>query len=460
MDKFIEQISTEMQKLVDNGRISEAVYAMEEISSNLLSHLGLIWSRKELGDLEKAIRLLNFAIKIKPGQWMLHSNLAHLYNLNNQLEMARDHAIQSVVFSDGKIYATLYNLGVILANLGDHEGAISAYEGAMKVSDDPCNMALYNVSSSYLILKKWKLGWEHYNNRFLAFENLAKIKNRFKKIYTAGDDVAGKKLYVFSEQGIGDLIQFARYLPKLKELTNAEIIVESQRSVSDLIKNNFAFEVVPRDDGIWPEVPDDIESALSICNLPGMFNAGIDPIPNEVYIKNFSNKEPLQSDKFKIGLCWAGNSSHINDYRRSCYLREFLPLTLIDGVQFYSLQKDINAERVWNGKRVNLLDGVASTDILDLSTEMKTFSDTAFYISQMDLIITVDTSVAHLAGAMGKKTWLLVDKINDWRWGTSSDTNEWYPSIKTFRQKTLGDWSGVIQEISSMLNSVTGSKSI
>lgn len=443
MDKFLETIMPEIKTLVKNKRTSEAIYALEDTISWLLAQLGMIWC-SDYTDLQKAEEYLRLADKIKGGSWEFHINLAHILNMAEKLEEAKKESFKAINYAEGRHYEPYYNLGVILANMGDHEGAIDAYSTCMKLKGDEPNEASFNISSSFFLTEQWEEGWKHYENRFLAFDKIRSIKNRFKTIYKPGDPIKGKTIYVFSEQGVGDLIQFVRYLPKLK---GAKVIVEAQEDCAKLIEDNFDVVVIPRKDGIWPEVPE-IDYAVSVCSLPGIFQAYIKPIPNKPYIKAPGGDPfPFKTEKIKVGIVWSGSANHPNDYRRSIFLSEFLPLTKLENVQLFSLQKETGDFRTWKGKRVNLT--CYADNILALSGWLKNYSDTAYCIDQMDLIISVDTSVAHLAGAMGKPVWMLLDKNNDWRWGLKSNKTPWYPTMQLFRQKT--DWASVFEEITKKL---------
>lgn len=454
MDRFLQTIIPEVKSLTANGRTSEAIYALEKTISWSLVQLALIWCNNH-ENLDKAEQYLREAIKVAPGSWEFHLNLAHVLNLAFKFDEAKVEIAKSVQLG-GNLYEPLYNQGVILSNLLDHEGAIKAYREAAKafVGRDG-NLASYNLSSSLLLLGRWKEGWAAYEQRFRAFSKIKSIHDRFRMHYRPGDPTKGKTIYVYSEQGVGDLIQFARYLPKLKALTGAKIVLESQASCAKLMSDNFKLHaVVPRENGSWPEIDPYLDYALSVCSLPHLFEAGIEPIPNEPYIKAPERALPaIVTDKLKVGLCWAGNSDHPNDYRRSMHLSKFSLLSDLKNVQLYSLQKDATAPRMWRGRYVNLLAGAATNTIVDLSSHLDNFSDTAHLIGQMDLVITVDTSIVHLAGAMGKPCWLLIDKLNDWRWGTEGETCEWYPSVRIFRQDQLFDWVSVMERVAKELTS-------
>lgn len=453
MDRFLRVITPEVQSLVENKRTSEAIYALEETISWSLVQLALIWCN-DFTSLAKAEEYLRAAIKMFPGKWEYHVNLAHVLNLACRYQEAKEEALKSVDLSLHQTYEAYYNLGVILVNMCDHVGAISAYNSALKLCGNKPSLAAYNISASYLTLGKWTEGWKTYENRFTSFQKIKDIHDRFKQHYEKDTPSKGKTIYLYSEQGVGDMIQFARYLPKFRNYTGAKLILEPQIAAAKLMEDNFKLDcVVPRKDGEWPIVPESIDYAFSINSLPGFFDAGNKSIPNKPYIKSPVRDETdiLKTVSFKVGICWAGNAEHPNDVKRSIHLKHFAPLFNLEGVQLFSLQKNSSGPRNWLGKNVNLLADVPSCNIIDLSNFLNDFTDTAFYIDKMDLIITVDTSVAHLAGAMGKPTWLLIDKHNDWRWGFAGDKTPWYPSVRIFRQEVLFEWQSVLEQVAKEL---------
>lgn len=453
MDRFLRIITPEVQSLVDDKRTSEAIYALEETISWSLVQLALIWCDNFI-NLSKSEECLRAAIKTSPGKWEFHVNLAHVLNLACKYQEAKEEALKSIELSYGQVCEAYYNLGVILVNMCDHEGAISAYKSALNLYGDKPNLAAYNIAASYLAVGKWSEGWNAYESRFTSFQKIKDIHDRFKQHYEKGKPSKDKTIYLYSEQGVGDIIQFARYLPKFRRYTGAKLILEPQVAVAKLMEDNFKLDcIVPRNNGEWPEISEDVDYAFSINSLPGFFEAGDRSIPNKPYIKAPNREMPdiLKTDNFKVGICWAGNADHLNDIKRSIPLKYFNPLFNMEGIQLYSLQKDSVATRNWWGKSVNLLADVPPHNIIDLSNLFHDFTDTAYYISQMDLIVTVDTSVAHLAGAMGKSTWLLIDKHNDWRWGLVGDKTLWYPSVRIFRQETLFAWQPVLEQVAKEL---------
>jgi ADP-heptose:LPS heptosyltransferase len=188
---------------------------------------------------------------------------------------------------------------------------------------------------------------------------------------------------------------------------------------------------------------------IPLLSLPQVFGTKLETIPNHApYIYAAAKKieywkHRLDGDGFKVGIVWAGRPMHTNDHNRSFALRQFLPRSEIHGIQLIGLQKGEAATQV-----DDLTPGM---DFVNLGEELQDFSDTAGLIENLDLVISVDTAVAHLAGAMGKAVWVLLPFIPDWRWMMDRDDSPWYPSMRLFRQKTRGDWGSVFQRVEQEL---------
>lgn len=266
------------------------------------------------------------------------------------------------------------------------------------------------------------------------------LKNNFIDI----DQLAQKSILIFSEQGIGDTIQFYRYVKKIYNL-NAQVTVAVQESLIELLSHTKP---------LWNII--NIDSALPSCDfncpllsLPFVLQENhVDTLIDAPYIFSDSDKVAKWKSRLgvkikpRIGLVWSGNTLFKNNAQRSIpllQLTSFLPREF----QYVSLQKELSDFDLKVLEKKTYIENYAS-DLVD-------FSETAALIDCMDLVITVDTSVAHLAGAMGKRTWLLLSDNADWRWFLNTDSSPWYPSIRLFRQEKLGEWSKVLKDIEQLL---------
>ena len=243
-----------------------------------------------------------------------------------------------------------------------------------------------------------------------------------------------------AEQGLGDTLQFVRYVP-LVAARGGKVILEVQPRLHRLLAQTpGAAEVICRDEAL-PEFDWQcplLSLPLALCTEFDTIPAQIpylypDPVQVEVW------KQRLPGDSLRIGLAWAGSPLHPHERWRSIPLEQLAPLTKLEGTRFYSLQMGAPAGQVQQlGARVHLV---------DLQSEQKDFADTAAIVANLDLVISIDTSVAHLAGAMGKPVWVLLSKSSDWRWFLDRDDSPWYPTARLFRQSTLGDWQDVVTRV-------------
>ena len=253
---------------------------------------------------------------------------------------------------------------------------------------------------------------------------------------------------IHTEQGAGDAIQFARYLPLAAERCG-KLIALCPPELMPL------FSTLPgvaelREPGRIGVA--EFDSYLPLLSLPHVFGTTIETIPAAIpyfdaaALRRRKENPALNlppSREPRIGLAWAGNPAHRNDRHRSCPLQAFLPLLRLRGVNFFSLQKGESAR--------DLAELPTDVRIEDLEPQLGDFGDLAVFIDQLDLIISVDTAVAHLAGALGKTVWTLLDYAPDWRWGLNDVKISWYVTMKLFRQAEPGDWAGVIAQVARAL---------
>ena len=272
--------------------------------------------------------------------------------------------------------------------------------------------------------------------------------HHYEQPYWDGGSFVGKRLLVHYEQGFGDNIQFVRYLPMVKQ-RGGTVIFEVRKPLYDLFGQIEGIDefVEACPDGQAPRV--DFDLHISPLDLPGLFETTLENIPcNIPYLcaeaeKTAYWRERVDSDSFKVGLVWSGSGLHGNDHNRSSVLRNFLPLTKIKGVKLYALQKGLAAREV---KEL-----APEMRVINLGEEFEDFADTAGAIENMDLVISVDTCVLHLAGAMGKAVWALIPFEPEWRWMLDRKDSPWYPTMRLFRQKKRGDWDELFARVAEQL---------
>lgn len=273
------------------------------------------------------------------------------------------------------------------------------------------------------------------------------FQRKFLQPLWDGSDITGKTIFLHAEQGLGDTIQFVRYAPLLARRC-ASVIIESQKELKSLLQN---VEGINRVLAYGESLPDcDVHCPL--LSLPSIFDTALETIPGNIpyvtadpiLIKKWRDKIQHDESTFKIGLVWAGNPQYKKDHYRSFSLSTFAPLSQLKGVTFYSLQKGEGAEQAKGHP--------GGVTLVDFMEEIHNFTDTAALIDNLDLVISVDTAVAHLTGAMGKPIWTLLPFAPDWRWMLTRDDSPWYPTMRLFRQSLPGDWDTVIGNIKKNLS--------
>ncbi|MCB1577374.1 MAG: TIGR03032 family protein [Xanthomonadales bacterium] len=346
-------------------------------------------------------------------------------------------ALQRAIALDPANAPALNSLALVLARSGQYEAALDAWQRALDI-DHQFALARFNRSLILLKLGRHAQGWRDYEWRWqLAGANPL----RCPQPQWRGEDISDQRLLVHSEQGHGDQIQFWRYL-ELARSRCRELIYAGPAPLIEL-----ATLVEGVDESRGPgEIPRDrFDRHVALMSLP--LRLGLpDPLPMSmpyVHVPAHVQVRALEGRR-RIGLTWKGSATHKDDRRRSMELEDMLPLARTSDAQFYSLQFPVS------GAEVELL---KSSGIANLEPEIIGYARTAAFIAQLDRVITVDTAVAHLAGAMGKPVWILLGNDADWRWGRHGESSPWYPSARLFRLAPGEPWSALIGRIAALLES-------
>jgi Flp pilus assembly protein TadD len=334
----------------------------------------------------------------------------------------------------------LTNLAVTFQFANRIDEAMDCMERA--VASDPANcQASFNLSLLLLLRGDYQRGWREYERRW----GLPEVtKPQYPQPEWTGEDLDGKTILLQQEQGLGDTIQCLRYVPLVVErggkvvLRVARTLVRLAASLPSKVAITTMTARVPAFD-VW----------CPLMSLPRIFGTRADTIPLEV--PYLTVRAPLAErwrkrlatlPKLKVGLVWAGNPLQINDFRRSIRFDTLKRLLEVPHVSFVSLQV---------GPRAADLAELLHAAIVDLSTELSDFAETAGAVLNLDLVIAVDTAVAHLAGALGKPVWLMLPFSPDWRWLLDRPDSPWYPTMRLYRQRTPGDWDDVVARIAADL---------
>ncbi len=341
----------------------------------------------------------------------------------------------------------LSNRGVTLHEMGRFEDAVASYQAALTVRPDYAEVH-YCEALCRLLIGDFDRGWEKNEWRWQT-EALRNSKRSFsEKLWLGSDDIAGKTILRHAEQGFGDTLQFARYVPMVAA-RGARVILEVQRPLHALMASlPEAAQVVSRGDALPA-----FDMHCPLLSLPLAFGTRLETIPSAVrYLAAPESKVRAwrdalgKHDRPRIGLVWAGNprkelpNANRIDSERSMAFGRFAPLFFVSGCEFYSLQKGDEAVK-------QLRDSAFSELVIDRTSELHDFSDTAALIENLDLVIAVDTAVAHLSGALGKPFWLLNRYNTCWRWLLDRVDSPWYPAARQFRQDQSRDWDNVIARV-------------
>lgn len=401
--------------------------------------IGLVLQEKN--QLDRAIEYYHKALEINSNDYVVYVNLAGALNLKDSYDEAISYCEKALEIKPDCIDAYI-NLGIITYLKRNYEDSIKYSLKAIDI--DPENAdAHFNLALALLLKGDFENGWREYEWRGRLKE---KVWLKFDKPIWDGSDIKGKRLFVCTEQGFGDAIQFIRYVPLIKEKGVEEVIIECYPQLKPLFETVSGVDkVIPRGE----ELPE-FDVYCHLLSLPNIFKTNISNIPSNIPYFNI-NKEVIEkwntlitgNDRIKVGLAWAGSPRHKNDRNRSIMLKLLKPVLDINDIDFYSLQVGPGSEQLKE------LDNEKC--MIDLTNNINDFLDTAGLILNLDLVISVDTSVAHLAGALGKHVWVLLPYVPDWRWLLNREDSPWYPTMRLFRQRSSGNWDSIVQDIKEEL---------
>jgi len=315
--------------------------------------------------------------------------------------------------------------------------AIALLERALAVRPGEPN-AEYALAFAELLLGPFEMGWKHYEARLRTGQPQFP-KRKFGQPTWRGEDLRGQTIFVHAEQGVGDTIQFVRYVPMLAE-RGGRVVLECQPALQPLLAGLPGVHEVIVQGAPLPA----FDVQVPLLSLPAIFGTTLKSVPNRVpYLRVPDGVQfelpPASKARLKVGIVWAGNPGLQNDLVRSVALSQLSPLLLLPSICFFSLQ-------VGSARR-QLAASKDAARIIDLQPLLSDFSRTAAALAQLDLILSVDTAVAHLAGALGKKVWLLLPYASEWRWLLDREDSPWYPSMRLIRQPKTDDWESVVQRI-------------
>ncbi|MCH8092930.1 MAG: tetratricopeptide repeat protein [Proteobacteria bacterium] len=428
------------------GRFDEAVahhrraVAIDPAFAEAWSNLGL--THKAAGDGDAAFESFEQALALKPNHAEFHYNFANALLESGRPAEAAEGFQRTVALAPGHVRAHA-NLGVALKEEGRMNDAIASLRTAIAL--DPAYAdGHWNLGLALLLSGRFEEGWREYEWR----RKIPEIGVRsFDAPMWDGAPFVGKTLLIHAEQGLGDTLQFIRYARLAKD-KGGTVVFECPAPLMKIAESAPGIDrLIAR--GEEP-APFDIE--IPLISLPAVLGTTAGTVPAELpYLAPDAAlaarwKERLGGG-FNIGIAWQGNPTYKADGRRSIPLAHFAALAAIGGPKFISLQKGPGAEQLQG-----FAGGEAITDPgADFDEANGAFMDSAAVIANLDLVITSDSAVAHLAGALGRETWMALPRVPDWRWGLEGETTPWYPAMRLFRQSRAGDWDEVFARLAEAL---------
>jgi Tfp pilus assembly protein PilF len=423
--------------LREMGRLPEAVSWLEKALEHSPDFpealINLAAAREEQGAFAEAERHLRKVIRLRPTMACAYNNLGSVLQKEGRSAEALVHLREALRLDPGSAEA-FHNLGVVLDRLEEPKEAIASYRAALRLRPDYADAHL-DLGLTLLSLGDFGSGWEEYEWRWRTRRT---ARRPFARPQWDGAPLRGRTLLVHAEQGLGDAILFLRYVPLIPD---GRILCEVPATLAPLVP---APAVAISSGSPLP----DFDVHVPLLSLPRLFQTTVESIPSRTpYLGSpdprrtgFWKARIARTGTLRVGLAWAGSASNSNDATRSMRLSEMAPLAQIPGVSFFSLQKGPAA-----GDPAP--DGLLA-ERLETTMELE---DAAAVIANLDLIISVDTMLAHLAGAMGKPVWTLLSFAADWRWLRGREDSPWYPTMRLFRQRRPGDWNPVLKQVAETL---------
>ncbi|MBP0596989.1 tetratricopeptide repeat protein [Herbaspirillum sp. LeCh32-8] len=478
--RFDEAVATIMKSLEmqinfapSHTALGEAFHAMEMYkealeshktsllldATDIYAHYKIADTYLKLNEIDKAHEHYSRVIDLVPNDANSYAKLAvSLANTQDRVEEALA-LFEKALQIDPRHALTYNNMGAILHDNGKHEEAIPLFKKAMELKPN-YSTAMHNMALSQLLQGNFKEGWANHESRLVTRERaeVYRVVHKLFKIIPKWDgssSLKGKRIILMHEQGFGDSIQFLRYA-KLVQDMGAEVALHVKNPLYRLFQSFSPDVLLVRESDPLPRC----DWSYMLMSLP--YALGTDTVEDIPSSPSYLSADPAlksiwknkiealaQPGNLRVGFVWAGNPEHGNDRRRSIPLKKMLPLLELPGIDFFSLQKGKPTE--------DLQQLPPNLRVFNLGDDCTDFADTAAAIANLDIVISVDTSVIHLAGALGAKSRVMLAHTPDWRWLLNREDCVWYPNTRLVRQPKDGDWDTVINKLSTELSSMRGS---
>jgi tetratricopeptide (TPR) repeat protein len=436
---------------LDGGKPEKAEPAFRQAarlkpsSADVKNNLGVSLARQNR--LEDAAATYRQALVLRPDYAEAHANLGHALRLLGRLHEARHHAEQACNLRPDCAEAH-NNRGLVHRDLGDLEAAMACYQRALELAPEHAEARL-NRALAWLAQGDFSRGWPEYEWRWRV---PSKRVRSFPVPQWDGSPLAGRRILLHTEQGLGDVLQFIRFAP-LVQARGGRVVLEAPRELVAILSDCPGIDQLVVQGTPLPDFP----VHCPLLSLPYVLQTQLKSLPAAVpYLRAHPRRLAkwrgrLQSlQGFKVGIAWQGNPTYPGDRQRSPGLEHFTALARTPGLQLVSLQKGPGSEQV-SGLKGNL----PLHELSGLDADGNAFMDTAAVMKLLDLVVTSDTAVVHLAGALGVPVWVLLPFAADWRWLCGRSDSPWYPTMRLFRQNEPGDWPGVFHRVTAALGEAT-----
>jgi len=436
--------------LLELKRLDEAIASYDRV---IAIHPGYAKAHNNRGNaLEKlkrwdeAVASYDRAIALNPDYAEAYSNRGNALKQQNRFEQALASHARAIALNPH--FAEAYsNRGNALKERHQWDEAIANYDRAIALKPDYAG-AYWNKSLTLLLIGEFEQGFALYEWRWKCEPLLLPTRNFIPPLWLGLEDIAGKTVLLHTEQGLGDCIQFCRYAQRVKDL-GAHVVLEVPQALHGLFEGLAGVDTLIETGATLPA----FDYHCPLLSLPLAFNTSLNAIPSPApYLFSAAAKQQVwaqrlgNKNKPRVGLVWRGSTTHKNDMNRSLSLAEILEY-LPSNCDYVSLQKEVGeVDR----------DALAKSQLQHYGEELHDFTDTAALCALMDVVISVDTSVAHLAGALGKDTWVLLPYLPDWRWLLDRNDSPWYASIQLYRQDAQRQWGPVLAEVGKDLRKLGG----
>lgn len=431
--------------LREQGRYPEAMAATLEAlkrqpdNASARCNLGIL--KLDLKEPEHALSLFDDVLKGQPNCFPARFHRSGALVALNRLEEALEAEKETLALSPKDPFV-LTNMGYILMKMGHLEESERLTLQALGI--DPClATARWNLSYVRLLMNRWQEAWGDFHYRHRVPDGRANSKV-FTQREWSGENFEGQRLLVWAEQGFGDTLHFMRLIEEVKA-RGGSVMLQVQPALKELVQANVSADLILGED----EEPPEFDLQVALLSLPVCLGLSPETLKDDVpylrvppsYVPDPELKRQIfdATGKTRVGLAWTGNPTHLDQSRRSLNPAFFEPLSALSSVQWFSLQKF--------SKTTPRTELPAALNACDLDRFLHTFIDTAWVVQSMDLVITVDTVIAHMAGAMGIPALLLLPSCPDWRWGQTGESTPWYPTLRLYRQTHLGNWTDVIARV-------------